>query len=58
MTTTPTDDERDKRVEWPPPAPDPPEEPSHRAGRIVDRDRGDERGDVADDEGRRRLWRR
>jgi len=33
---------------WPEPREDPPEEPSHRAARIADRERGTERGDVLD----------
>jgi hypothetical protein len=43
--------ELDRReVEWPPPREDPPEERSHRAARIADRERGVELGDVADEE--------
>lgn len=36
--------------EWPAPRDDLPEEPSHRAARIADRDRGIERGDIDDDD--------
>jgi len=47
---------------WPPPADDPPVEPSHRAARIADRERGVELGDVLDEPGPyekgRRRWRR
>jgi hypothetical protein len=41
--------ELDRRVDWPPPAEDPPVERAHRAARIADRDRGVELGDVLDD---------
>jgi hypothetical protein len=34
-----------ERREGPPPRDDPPTEPSHRAARIADRERGEERGD-------------
>jgi len=45
------DDEREERlIEWPKPRLDPPEEPSHRAARIADRERGVERGDRFDDD--------
>ena len=44
---------KDEHFEFPP-RPDPPEEPSHRAARIADRDRGEERGDVEDES----LWQR
>lgn len=44
------DEKHEREVEWPSPRDDPPEERSHRAGRIADRDRGLELGDVLDDE--------
>jgi hypothetical protein len=45
-----SDDEREERlIEWPEPREDPPEEPSHRAARIRDRERNVERGDVEDE---------
>jgi len=37
--------EHEPQVRWPRPRRDPPEEPSHRAARKADRDRGDPRGD-------------
>lgn len=44
------DEQNEVVVKWPDPREDLEEEPSHRAARIADRDRGEERGDVPDDE--------
>jgi hypothetical protein len=56
--TEPGSESEHREAEWPPPRDDPAEEPSHRAGRIADRERGDERGDVFTEEEKERIWQR